>query len=398
MKFIHESTHTLLSAITLSALLLSGCSGQQQGPPPAPEVSYVTVQPQRLELTTELTGRVSANQMSEIRPQVSGIIQKRLFVEGSEVKAGQVLYQIDPATYQEAYASARAAAMKAEGNLEPARLREERFRELVKIKAVSQQEYDDANAAFKLATADVAATKAAAESARINLAYTRVSAPISGRIGKSSVTPGALVTAHQPMPLATIQQLDPTYVDVTQSTSDLLRLKQRMEDGRLNQKGKDQNKVRIVLEDGTIYPIEGTLQFRDVSVDPTTASVTLRMTFSNPKSVLLPGMFVRALVKEGVNENAILIPQQTVARDPKGNPYALVLDAGGKVEQRKLTLDRAIGSQWLVSAGLAPGDRVIAEGIQKVRPGTPVKAVPFESAPKPATEAAKPAPAAAPAK
>lgn len=395
-------SHRQITSITVwaaaSVFLLGGCGGQQQGPPPVPEVSVVTVQPQRLELTTELTGRVSANQMSEIRPQVSGIIQKRLFVEGSEVKAGQVLYQIDPATYQEAYASAKAAAMKAEGNLEPARLREERFRELVKIKAVSQQEYDDANAAFKLASADVAATKAAVESARINLAYTRVTAPISGRIGKSSVTPGALVTANQPASLATVQQLDPTYVDVTQSTSDLLRLKQRLEDGRLNQKGKDQNKVRIVLEDGTVYPIEGMLQFRDVSVDPTTASVTLRMTFSNPKGVLLPGMFVRALVKEGVNENAILIPQQSVARDPKGNPYALVLDAGGKVEQRKLTLDRAIGSEWLVSAGLAPGDRVIAEGMQKVRPGSPVKAVPFGNTSKPQAEAAKPAAPAAPAK
>lgn len=375
----------------------------QQAPPPPgmPEVAVMTVHVEPLELTTELTGRISANLMSEIRPQVNGIILKRLFVEGSDVKAGQVLYQIDPAPYQEAYASAKASAARAEANLEPARLREERFRELVKIKAVSQQEYDDANAAFKLATADVAATKATAENARINLAYTRVTSPITGRIGKSSVTPGALVTAHQPTPLATVQQLDPTYVDVTQSTTDLLRLKQRLEEGRLNQKTKDQNKVRLILENGTTYPVEGTLQFRDVSVDPTTASVTLRLTFPNPKCVLLPGMFVRTLVKEGVNENAILISQQSVARDPKGNPYALVVDAAGKVEQRKLVLDRAIGSEWLVTGGLAPGERVIVEGLQKARPGMMVKAIPFvENGAKQGNGAATPAqqPAPAPAK
>jgi len=382
----------IAGGVIIVGLILFRFFGQQAPPPPGmPEVAVVTVQPQPLELSTELTGRISANLMSEIRPQVTGIIQKRLFTEGADVKAGQVLYQIDPATYQAAYDNAKATAARAEATLAPAKLREERFRELVKIKAVSQQEYDDANAAFRLAEADVASSKAALENARINLAYTRVTAPISGRIGKSSVTAGALVTANQPTPLTTVQQIDPTYLDVTQSTTELMGLKKRLEDGRLNQKGKDLNKVKLILEDGTIYPLEGTLQFRDVSVDPTTSSVIIRITFPNPKGVLLPGMFVRALIKEGVNENAILVPQQTVARNPKGDPYALVLDASGKVEQRKVTVDRAIGNQWLISEGLASGDRIIAEGMQKVRPGAAVKTVPFDPVAKPGAAAASPA-------
>lgn len=382
----------IAGVVIIGGLLVSRFFGKQAPPPPGmPEVAVVTIQPQSLELTTELTGRISANLMSEIRPQVTGIIQKRLFTEGADVKAGQVLYQIDPATYQAAYDNAKATAARAEANLAPARLREERFRELVKIKAVSQQEYDDAHASFKLAEADVAASRAALENARINLAYTRVTSPIAGRIGKSSVTAGALVTANQPTPLTTVQQIDPTYLDVTQSTAELMGLKKRLEDGRLSQKGKDLSKVKLILEDGTIYPLEGMLQFRDVSVDPTTSSVIIRMTFPNPKGVLLPGMFVRALIKEGVNENAILVPQQTVARNPKGEPYAMVLDASGKVEQRKVTVDRAIGNQWLISEGFATGDRVIAEGMQKVRPGAVVKTVPFEPAAKPGAAAASPA-------
>jgi membrane fusion protein (multidrug efflux system) len=389
----------IAGVIALAAIFAFKFFGQHAAPPlRVPEVAVVTVQLQSLELTTELTGRISSNLMSDVRPQVNGIILKRLFVEGTDVKAGQTLYQIDPAPYQEALASAQASAARAEANLVPARLKEERYRELVKVKAVSQQEYDDASAAYKLAVAELAAAKAAVETAKINLGYTRVTAPISGRIGKSFVTPGALVTAHQAAALATIQQFDPTYVDVTQSTADLMRLKKRLEEGILKQKSKDQNKVKLVLDDGTVYPLEGTLQFRDVTVDPTTASVILRMTFPNPKGVLLPGMFVRAYVKEGVDDKAILIPQQSVARDPKGNPYVLVVDASGKVEQRQLVLDRAIGDKWLVSQGLSAGERIVVEGMQKVRAGVTAKVIPFtEKAPTPDAEAAKPEQQAAPA-
>ena len=365
----------------VSGLLLSGCDRQQQAapPPPVPEVVVVTVQPQRVELTTELPGRTSPYLVAEIRPQVNGLIQKRLFKEGSDVKAGQVLYQIDPAPFQAALDHAKAALAKAEANVPAIRLKMQRYRELLADKAVSQQDYDDAAAALKQAEAEVEYGKAAVESARINLGYTRVTAPISGRIGRSSVTDGALVTAHQPAALATIQQLDPIYADVPQSTTELLRLRRRLEDGRLDQNGKNQQKVKLILEDNNVYSMEGTLQFRDVTVDPTTGSVILRVVFPNPEGVLLPGMFVRAVVKEGTNEQAILIPQQTVSRDPKGNPSVLIVDAEGKVQQRMLTLDRAIGDQWLVSSGLASGERVIVEGMQKARPGASVKVVPVDA-------------------
>ena len=368
----------------LGGLLLIGCDRPKaQAPPPSiPEVATVTVQPQQIVLTTELPGRTSAYRIAEIRPQVNGLIQKRLFTEGSDVKAGQVLYQIDPASFQAAYDNAKAALGRAEANVPPIRLRVERYKELLPDKAVSQQEYDDAAAALKQAEAEIEIWKAAAETARINLGYTRVTAPISGRIGKSSVTDGALVTAYQPVALATIQQLDPIYVDVPQSTSELLRLRRSLEGGRLNHDRTNQQKVRIILQDGTPYQQEGTLQFQDVTVDPTTGSVILRAVFPNPEGVLLPGMFVRGVAKEGVNEQAILIPQQAVSRDPKGNPLALIVDAESKVQQRMLTVDRAIGDKWLVTSGLAPGDRVIVEGLQKVRPGVPVKEVPFDAGQK----------------
>ena len=337
------------------------------------------VKPQRIAITTELPGRTSAYLVAEVRPQVGGIIQKRLFTEGSDVKAGAILYQIDPATYQAASDSAKAALARAEANVTSIRYRAERYKELVEIKAVSRQEYDDAAAALKQAEAEIAAGKAAVETARINLAYTRVTAPIAGRIGKSSVTVGALVTAGQGIPLATIQQIDPVYVDVTQSSASLLRLQQSMASGALKRDNANRAKVRLILEDGTPYSLEGTLQFQDVTVDSTTGSVILRIVFPNPKGVLLPGMFVRAVLEEGVNEQALLIPQQGVSRDPKGNPVALIVDAEGKVQQRMLTLDRPIGDKWIVSAGLVPGDRVIVEGVQKVRPGTSVKVVPFDA-------------------
>jgi membrane fusion protein (multidrug efflux system) len=303
----------------------------------------VTIQPQKITLTSQLPGRTSAYRIAEIRPQVSGLILKRLFTEGSEVKAGQVLYEIDPAPFQATLDNARAALRRAEANLPSISARAQRFKELLADKAVSQQDYDDAAGAQEQIEADIASWKAQVETARINLAYTKVTAPISGRIGRSSVTDGAVVTAYQPVSLSTIQQLDPIYVDVPQSTSDLLRLRRRMEDGHLNRDGGDQNKVSLVLEDNSSYPQEGTLQFRDVSVDPTTGSVILRMVFPNPKGVLLPEMFVRALVKEGVNEQAILVPQQGVLRNPKGEPYAMVVDGAGKCYIKMLTLDRQIG-------------------------------------------------------
>jgi membrane fusion protein (multidrug efflux system) len=376
--------------VLVVGLMLTNC-GKRAEPPQGgtPEVATVTVSTQQVVLTTELPGRTSAYRIAEIRPQVSGIIQKRLFTEGADVKAGEVLYQIDPAPFQAALDNTRGALGRAEANLPAVRLRFERYRDLLPDKAVSQQDYDDATAAMKQVEADIQYWKATVESARINLEYTSVTAPISGRIGKSNVTEGALVTAHQPMALATIQQLDPIYVDVPQSTTEMLLLQRRLEEGRLKHDGKNQNKVKLILEDGTMYPLEGTSQFRDVTVDPTTGSVVLRAVFPNPKRVLLPGMFVRAVVKEGVNKQAVLIPQQAISRDPKGNPITLIVDAESKVQQRMITTDRAIGDKWLVSSGVSPGDRVIVEGIQKVRPGASVKIVPFDAGRKESSEAVK---------
>jgi len=381
-RTIYKSLKWNLILLVLSiGLLLGGCdgTGRSQPPPQVPEVAVVTVQPQKIVLTTELPGRTFAFRVAEIRPQVNGLIKKRLFKEGSNVKAGQALYQIDPAPLQAALNNARAALGRSDANLSAVRLRAKRFEELVADKAVSRQDYDDAAAALKQTEADIEYWKAMVETARINLGYTKITAPISGRIGKSGVTDGAIVTAYQPVPLATIQQLDPIYVDVTQSTTDLLRLKNLLKSGQIDQNGASQKKVGLILADGTTYSWKGTLQFRDVTVDPTTGSVILRVVFPNPKGVLLPGMFVRAVVKEGVNEQAILIPQQGVCRNHKGNPCSLIVDAEGKVRQRMLTLDRAIGDKWLVSSGLAPGDHVIVEGMLRVRPGAAVKEVHFET-------------------
>jgi membrane fusion protein (multidrug efflux system) len=382
MKIYDMAKRIATGGVLAGILILGGC-GQQTttgGPPQGgpPEVAVVTIQPKRLVITTELAGRISANLVAEVRPQVGGIIQERLFTEGSDVKAGQVLFRIDTAPFQAALNNAKAALSRSEANLSAIRLRADRLRELLVDKAVSQQDYDDAAAALKQTEADIQYYKATVETARINLGYTSVTAPISGRIGRSNVTEGALVTAYQPAALATIQQLDPMYVDVPQSTTELLRLRRRLEEGGLHHGGEIRNKVRLVLEDDAKYPLEGALQFRDVTVDPTTGSVILRVVFPNPKGVLLPGMFVRAVVEEGVNPKALLVPQQAVSRDPKGNPAALIVDAEGKVAQRMLLLDRAIGDAWLVSSGLALGDRVIVEGMQKVRHGASVKVVPFE--------------------
>lgn len=344
-----------------------------------PEVGIVTVQPTRVELTTELPGRTSPYLVAEIRPQVSGLLKERLFNPGSDVQVGDLLYQIDPVPFQATYDSQQAALAKAEASLTVTRLRAGRLERLLKDNAVSRQDYDDAAAALQQAEADVAYWKAAMKTARINLAYTRVNAPIAGRIGRSNVTVGALVTAYQPAVLATIQQLDPIYVDVTQSSAELLRLNRNLKQGRLSAEGKNQRAVKLLLEDGTPYSEEGTLQFREVTVDPTTGSVTLRIVFSNPEFILLPGMFVRAVVQEGIADQAIVVPQQGITRDPKGNPVALVVDDAGEVQQRQLILERAIGDQWLVQSGLGAGDRLIVEGMQKVRPGASVTVVPFDT-------------------
>jgi membrane fusion protein, multidrug efflux system len=342
-----------------------------------PEVSVVVVKPQQVALTTELAGRTSAYLIAEVRPQVSGIIKRRLFTEGADVKAGEVLYQIDPSTYQAAFDSAKAVLHKSEANLVPVRLKADRYKDLVEINAVSMQDFDDASAALKQAEADVEAAKAALESARINLAYTRVTAPIAGRIGRSSVTDGALVTASQPTALATIQQLSPMYVDVTQSSADLLRLKQDMARGLMKSSGAAQTQVKLLLEDGSIYPLPGTLKFSEVTVNQSTGSITLRAVFPNPMQTLLPGMFVRAVIEEGINEHALLVPQRAVSRNRAGDATIMVVGNGEKAEPRVIRVVRTVGESWLVSDGLESGDRVIVEGLQKVRPGTPVKVVAF---------------------
>ena len=310
--------------------------------------------------------------MAEVRPQVGGILQQRLFTEGADVKAGQALYQIDPATYEAALDSAQAALMKSEANVTPARLKAERFRELLAIKAVSKQEYDDAQAAFKQAEADVAVNRAAVKTARINLEYTKVRSPISGRIGKSAFTPGALVTANQAQALTSVRQLDPVYVDITQSSQDLLRLRAQFTNGELRSVAEEAP-VRLKLENGAMYPHEGRLQFTDVSVDESTGMVSLRALFPNPEHILLPGMYVRAVITEGVDENALLVPQRALRRDPKGQASVLLVDGGGKAEVRLVDVGRTVGDSWQVLSGLNPGDLVIVEGGQNVRPGMSVK-------------------------
>ena len=314
--------------ILTAGLLLAGCGPRgPQGPQQKPaEVGVVTIQTERVVLTRELPGRTTAFRMSDIRPQVSGLILKRVFEEGALVQAGDVLYQIDPAQYQAAYDQAKAAVAMIEANLPAVRLREERFKQLIASNAVSLQDYDNTLAVLRQTEAQLESGKAALEAARINLSYTPIKAPISGRTGRSSVTEGAMVTAYQPVPLATVQQLDPIYVDVSQSTAELLRLQKYMTDGKLSSESASRNKVTIILEDGTPYSLEGTLEFRDITVNPATGSVILRITVPNPDSVLLPGMFVRAVLEEGVIEQAIMVPQPGVSRDQKGMPFAWVVD------------------------------------------------------------------------
>jgi len=384
-----------LLVVAALAAILSGCgqSTQASTPPPSaePEVAVVTIAPEQLTLTTVLSGRTSAFLMAEVRPQVSGIVQKRLFKEGSEVKAGEVLYQIDPSTYQAAYNSAKAALSKAEANARPARLKGERFSALAQSNAVSVQDNDDAQAAHRQAEAEVGAARAALEAARISLSYTRVSAPIAGRIGKSAVTPGALVTASQGTPLATIQQTNPIYVDVTQSSSEVMRLKRDLASGRLKKSADGGAKVKLLMEDGTPYPVEGTLQFSDITVDQSTGVITLRAVFPNPTHDLLPGLYVRAVLEEGVEEQAILAPQTAVSRNSKGEPLVMVVKQDGVVEPRVIEVGRAVGDKWLVTSGLAAGERIIVEGLQKARPGAKVKAVEAAGPAQANAEQAKPA-------
>lgn len=360
--------------LTVGTLTLAGCGSQEGGAnaaatPSLPKVRIFEVSAKPVSLYTELPGRTSPYLIAEVRPQVNGIIKARQFQEGSKVKAGTSLYQIDPSTYQAEYASAKAMLEKAQASLTSASIRNDRFQELAKQNAVSQQERDDAFAALKLAQADVAASKAALQSAQINLTYTRVTAPISGQIGRSSITAGALVQQGQANPLATIQQLDPIYVDLTQSTTELLQLKRDLESGVLKSAGKDAAEVTLKLEDGSDYEQTGKLQFSDVTVDQNTGTVTLRAVFPNPDQQLLPGMYVRASLEEGVREAGILVPQKGIMRDATGEPSAFVLTAENKIEKRSVKTARAIGDQWLIAEGLQAGDRLVVEGIQKVQPG-----------------------------
>ncbi|WPR99224.1 efflux RND transporter periplasmic adaptor subunit [Klebsiella aerogenes] len=369
---------SLLSSLIISALLLTGCdnSGDQQAQPQAPQVSVHVVHSEPLSVTTELPGRTSAFRVAEVRPQVSGIILKRNFVEGSDIKAGESLYQIDPATYQAAWNSAKGDEAKAEAAAAIAHLTVKRYVPLLGTQYISQQEYDQAVATARQADADVVAAKAAVENARINLAYTKVTSPIDGRIGKSSVTEGALVTNGQADAMATVQQLDPIYVDVTESSNDFMRLKQES-----LQRGDDSKSVQLIMENGQPYSLKGSLQFSDVTVDESTGSITLRAVFPNPQHTLLPGMFVRARIDEGVNPQAILVPQQGVTRTPRGDATLLIVNAQNQVENRKVTAAQAIGDKWLITSGLQNGDKVIVSGLQKVRPGVTVKATEDTAAP-----------------
>jgi len=373
----------LASAVAVSVAVLALAACGKKPPAPAaqtPTVSVVTLQSQPVTVTSELPGRVSANLAAEVRARVDGIVLSRDFVEGADVKAGQRLYQIDPAPYQAAYHSAQAALEKAQASMVSVAAQAARYKTLVAANAVSKQDYDNAVAALGQAQADVDAGKAAVETARINLGYTAVTSPITGRIGVSQVTPGAYVQASAATLLSTVQKIDPVYVDLTQSSLDGLRLRNELAKGDLQMAGPNQAKVSLTLEDGTPYPLTGTLQFSDITVDQGTGSVTVRAVFPNPKHLLLPGMFVRASLIEGVNDRAILVPEVGVTHDPKGDATALVVGADNKVSMRVVTTTRTLGNQWVVDGGLQAGDRVIVAGLQKVRPGMTVKALPAPSA------------------
>lgn len=372
------SRRPIVLLLAVSAVL-AACGGQTAPPSmPAPAVTVVTLQPQPVTLTRELPGRTNPYLVAEVRPQVSGIVQDQLFTEGGQVEAGQPLYQLDDATYRADYNRARAALTRAKVTLDVARNDAERAKELSKTGVISKQDYDNAMAELHQAEADVGVAEAALASSKVVLDYARITSPISGRIGKSTVTKGALVTANQDQPLATVQQLDPIFVDLTQSATELLQLRKELMAGTLTE--TDNVPVTILLEDGTGYQYPGELKFADVSVDPTTGSSLLRVVVPNPDNLLLPGMYVRAVVSSGKRQNALLVPQQGITRDPKGNATAMVVGEDGTVQPRTVQVSRTIGDQWLVDAGLAAGDRVIIEGLQKVRPGAPVQVTEDRSA------------------
>ena len=375
--------------VTLGALLLAACSGGKEqgaapgagGPPPAPAVTVMTVASGSVPMVTELPGRTTPYLIAELRPQVTGIVTLRAFDEGSEVKAGQVLYRIDDAPYQAAHDSARAALARAEANAQVARIKAERHAGLVKIEAVSKQANDDAQAGLKQAQAEVAAARAALDKARIDLDYTRLKSPIAGRIGRSAVTPGALVTANQAQALATVQQLDPIHVDLTQSSADMLRLRSEIAAGRLQAGAKGEVPVKLILEDGSEYAAEGRLALSEVTVDEGTGSVTLRAKFSNADGVLLPGMYVRARLPQGTRSEAILVPHKALSRDPLGNALVMAVDAESKVVARPVQVAQSLGENWVVTGGVKAGERIIVEGLQKVRPGAAVQAEEAGAAP-----------------
>ena len=366
-------------AASLAALALAACGAPPQRQRPPATVGVITLQTQPVTLTAELPGRTAPYEIADVRPQVGGIIQARLFTEGQIVRAGQVLYQIEPAPFQAAYDQAKAQLTNAEAGLVTTRLKAERLAGLVKLNSAAQQDADDAQAAFKEAEATVAQDRASLEAARINLGFTRVTAPITGRIGLSTVTKGALVTASQTTALDTIQRLDPIYVDVTQSVAQVTALRQQIAQGRLTAGGPGTAETHVTLDDGQVYPLAGQLQVRDVTVDPASDAVTLRAVFPNPNGLLLPGMFVRATIIEGVNPAGLLAPEQGVGHDQKGQPTALVVNAGDKVELRHLQASQTVGNKWVVTSGLSAGDRLIVEGVDQAQPGAQVNVAPADN-------------------
>jgi membrane fusion protein, multidrug efflux system len=385
-----------MAAIAALCLVLAGCKEKQSQaavPPPKPSVDVVTLRAQPVKLTTELPGRTSPYRTAEVRPQVNGIILKRLFTEGDTVQTGQQLYQIDPAPYEASLASAQATLLHAQASVKTAQSVVSRFRPLVAALAVSRQDMDNAVGTLEQNEADVASARAAIKTAEINLAYTRVLSPITGHTGRSSVTEGALVTADQTTSLVTVTQLDPIYVDVNQPTATMLRLRREVASGQIETAGDNKVPVKLLLEDGSRYDRSGTLQFSEVTVDPGTGAVTMRAVFPNDTGLLLPGMFVREELQEGVRQAGILAPQQGVTHDAKGDATALVVGSDGKVQSQILTTDRAIGNDWLVTKGLSPGDRLIVKGVQMVRPGIEVTAneVKLDADPTPPSPAGSPA-------
>ncbi|MES2831441.1 MAG: efflux RND transporter periplasmic adaptor subunit [Pseudomonadota bacterium] len=383
------------AAALISTALLAACSDKPApgagGPPPPPEVGVITIAPARLALTNELPGRLEASRVAEVRARVPGIVLKRTFEEGSNVKAGQVLFRIDPAPLQATFSSSQATVARADANLAQATLKVQRYKPLVETNAISKQEYDDALTIQKQAVAELASARASRQSAGLNLGYATVTAPISGRIGRAQVTEGALVGQGEATPLATVQQVDPIYVNLTQSSTDVLRLRRAMAEGKLQGAGKDAAKVELLTEDGQVYPQSGKLLFTDLTVDESSGAVTLRAEFPNPTRLLLPGMYVRARLEQAVNEAALTIPQQAVQRTPDG-ASVMVVGADNKVAVRPVTADTTQGNMLIVTAGLNTGDRVIVEGLQKVKPGAVVKPVqwsaPVAAAPAAAASAA----------